>query len=103
MTATPDHGTLAEQSADAIEDAATALVRHLTALKEMRPHPGLDPRAILLGLSRALASTSEAARQLGRQGWFDLDDPVDKGRWLIALGALENVSDLFKEVANGWI
>lgn len=96
-------GGTAETAADAFEDAAAGLVQHLTDLAASPLPHGLDPRAILLGLSRGLGSSKEAAEQLARQGWFDADDPEVSGRWQQTLASLAEISALFEEIANGWI
>lgn len=104
MTAKPDHGVLAEHAADAIEDAAASLVQHLADLDAAPIPHGLDARVVLLGLSRALASSKEAAGQLAHQGWFDLGaDAESTARWQQALAGLSEASAMFEEIANGWI
>jgi hypothetical protein len=96
-----------EGQADALEDAAARLAEMLAALTQ-EPRRSLDVIAVFRGLSRAAESMADAAAELRRQDWFDLDDENEadaeaSAAWTAALEGLKSASSTFGWVADGWI
>jgi hypothetical protein len=101
----PATGADVEHAADALEAAAVALAGLLARFADS-PRPRLlDPRAVLLGMSRACDPIRQAAAELARQEWVDLGDADDddRARWAAALVGLAEAGSMFGEVADGWI
>jgi hypothetical protein len=96
-----------EGQADALEDAAARLAEMVAALTQ-EPRRSLDVIAVFRGLSRAAESMADAAAELRRQDWFDLDDEnaadaEASAAWTAALEGLKSAAGTFKWVADGWI
>jgi hypothetical protein len=61
---------------------------------------------VFQALSRSAASIADAAAELRRQEWFDLEDEADPeaaAAWNGALGGLKSASSTFEWIATGWI
>jgi hypothetical protein len=96
-----------EAQADALEDAAARLAELVAALTQ-EPRPSLDAIAVFRGMSRAAESMADAAAELRRQDWFDLDDENEadaeaSAAWTAALEGLKSAAGTFGWVADGWI
>ncbi len=98
-------GTDVEGQANALADAAARLAELLTAFAR-EPRRSLDAIAVFRGLSRSAESMADAAAELHRQEWFDLDDqddPEAAAAWTGALSGLRAAAGTFGWVADGWI
>ncbi len=98
-------GSDIEDQADALAAAAVRLAELLAAFTH-EPRRSLDAIAVFRGLSRSAESMADAAAELRRQGWFDLDgeeDPEASAAWNGALEGLRSASGTFGWVADGWI
>ena len=91
-----------EGQADALADTAARLAGLLAALTA-RPHRSLDAIAVFRDLSRAAGSIADAAGELRRQEWFDLDDQEALQEWEAALAGLRSAEAAFGHAADGWI
>jgi hypothetical protein len=95
-----------EDQADALADAAAGLARTLTAFAR-EPRRSVDAIAVFGGLSSAAASMADAAAEMRRQDWFDLDDdesdPEAAAAWKGALDGLKSAASTFRWIADGWI
>jgi hypothetical protein len=98
-------GSDLEGQADALADNAARLAGLLAAFGQ-EPRRSLDAIAVFRGLSRAAESMADAAAELRRQEWFDLDDEADPeavAAWEGALDGLKSAASTFEWVADGWI
>jgi len=98
-------GSDLEGQADALADDAARLAGLLAAFGQ-EPRRSLDAIAVFRGLSRAAESMADAAAELRRQEWFDLDDEADPeavAAWEGALDGLKSAASTFEWVADGWI
>ncbi len=98
-------GSDIEGQADALADVAARLAELLAAFAQ-EPRRSLDAIAVFQSLSRAVESMADAAAELRRQEWFDLEDEADPeaaASWKAALDGLRSAASIFKWVADGWI
>jgi hypothetical protein len=95
-------GSDIEGQADALADASARLAELLTAFGR-EPRRSLDAIAVFRALSRAAGSMADAAAELRRQEWFDLDDeagPEASAAWNGALEGMRSASGTFVTIAD---
>lgn len=98
-------GADVEGQGDELAAAAARLAGLLTALTA-ESHRSMDAIAVFRSLSSAAGSMAEAAAELRRQDWFDLDPAQDAeaaAAWDGALAGLRSAAGTFGWVADGWI
>ena len=108
VTAVPGRvlGSDIEGQADALADASSRLAELLAKFTREPAPRALDAIAVFQALSRSAASMADAAAELRRQEWFDLEDEADPeaaAAWNGALGGLKSASSTFEWIATGWI
>ena len=95
-----------EDRADALADGAARLIELLTAFAQEPAPRSMDAIAVFHALSQASGSIADAAAELGRQEWFDLEadaEPEAVAAWNGALEGLKSAASTFEWVADGWI
>jgi len=108
ITAVPGRilGRDIEGQADALADASSRLAGLLTKFTREPAPRALDAIAVFQALSRSAALMADAAAELRRQEWFDLEDEADPeaaAAWKDALAGLKAATSTFEWIATGWI
>lgn len=99
-------GADVEDQADTVNDAARRLAVLLTAFGRQPAPGGLEPIAVLRAMSRAVWLIADAAGEIRRQEWIDLDEDTDAElvtAWEKALDGLKTAASTFTWAANGWL
>jgi hypothetical protein len=97
-------GADVEGQADELADTAARLAGLLAELGQ-EPRRSLDAIAVFRSLSRTAESMADAAAELRRQEWFDLEDEEspEAASWTAAVKGLKFAASTFGWVADDWI